>query len=75
MLENNKKMDQIKIIDFGTSAKFNGKDLYDKTGTPYYVAPEVLTSKYGPKCDIWSCGVIAFYMLSRQQPFEGEDKD
>jgi calcium-dependent protein kinase len=27
-------------------------------GTPYYLAPEVLTGSYGRECDIWSLGIV-----------------
>ena len=62
----------IKIIDFGTSLVFDeNKKLDEKLGTPYYIAPEVLAKNYGPKCDIWSCGVITYITLSGIPPFNG----
>merc|ERR1712147_289304 len=64
--------DQIKIIDFVTSVSFSADaQQHEKLGTPYYIAPEVLAKNYGPKCDIWSCGVITYIVLSGIPPFNG----
>ena len=72
LLEQNKEFDQIKIIDFGTSLVVDdNKKLDEKLGTPYYIAPEVLAKNYGSKCDIWSCGVITYIVLSGIPPFNG----
>ena len=71
----------IKIIDFGLSKIFGEtkkddkkkKNMKTKVGTAYYVSPEVLKGNYDEKCDIWSCGVILYILLSGEPQFNGED--
>ena len=66
----------IKIIDFGT-AKIRQSDKSENKvlGSCYYIAPEVLNKKYNEKCDIWSCGVIMYILLSQRPPFGGQNDD
>jgi len=46
-----------------------------EVGTPYYVAPEVLTQqRYTTKCDIWSIGVLAYLTLTGTLPVMGKDE-
>lgn len=72
LLQNNQRDAQLKIIDFGTSRYFKSDSIMKKKlGTPYYIAPEVLSEKYNEKVDIWSCGVILYIFLCGYPPFNG----
>jgi len=67
---------KITIIDFGTSDMFDsGKQMREKFGTPYYIAPEVLNNRYDEKCDLWSIGVILYILLCGYPPFNGANDD
>jgi calcium-dependent protein kinase len=66
----------IKLIDFGLSQHFEGAEgekMHKAVGTPYYVAPEVLSNNYDAKCDVWSIGVITYMLLSGIPPFNGSN--
>ena len=66
----------IKVIDFGTSCLIgNNQKLKQRLGTAYYIAPEVLSMNYNEKCDVWSCGVIMYILLSGTPPFGGQTDD
>lgn len=62
----------IKINDFKSARSFiPSKKINKKVGNPYYIAPEVLKRKYTEKCDVWSCGIIMYMLLSGKPPYLG----
>ena len=72
-MQNLEKYD-LKLIDFGCSKIFSKKNqnyFQDNIGTITYSAPEVLKNNYSEKCDIWSCGVIMYLLLTGELPFNG----
>jgi len=66
---------QLKITNFGLSfIAEQKKELKGKTsyaGTRSYQAPELFKGKkYTKACDIFSCGVVLFFLLTGYLPFE-----
>jgi len=62
----------LKLIDFGIACECKPNTiLKEVVGTPFYVAPQVIVKKYDLMCDLWSCGVIMYALLSGSVPFNG----
>ena len=68
---------ELKLIDFGCAKIFSKykKNFEDTIGTLIYCSPEVLKNNYNKKCDIWSCGVIMYVLLSGHFPFYGKTEE
>lgn len=72
---------RVKILDFGVAKRFAGADPAEATqslasmtistsGTPGYMAPEVLQQKiYDGRADLFSLGLVFYEMLGGQHPF------
>jgi polo-like kinase 1 len=70
---------RVKIGDFGLAVILdtdNDFGVHGVSGTPNYLAPEVIQSsrykKYSYQADIWSCGIIMYKLLVGRVPFKGK---
>ena len=68
---------ELKLIDFGCAKIFSKykTNFGEIIGTLIYCSPEVLKNNYNKECDIWSCGVIMYALLSGHFPFYGKTED
>ena len=67
----------IKLIDFGNCEIFsnNFTETNRRIGTPSYLSPEIIDGEnYSYETDIWSLGIIMYFMLSGKLPFEGKSQ-
>lgn len=65
--------DDIKLIDFEISKQFKGrgcdKEMWTKTGTPNYCAPEMFEGSHTESVDVWAVGVLTYNLLTGSPPF------
>jgi len=65
----------VKLIDFGfATLSSRNERLKVFCGTPCYMSPEIVSRKkyLGPNADIWSLGILYYFMLSGSFPFHGK---
>jgi MAP/microtubule affinity-regulating kinase len=67
-----------KICDFGVGRSINPNELVlEQCGTPAYLAPEIIREHgyRGFSADVWSLGVLLYFMLVGQMPFRAQTID
>ena len=76
LIEPQKGLDTIKIIDFGTAKFFDPKKIMkEQFGDLLYKAPEIFKGKYDSGVDIWAVGVIFYQMIAGTHPFKVENDE
>ena len=69
---------ELKLGDFGLAKKLSFRDekISEMVGTPAYMAPEILENKgYSLEVDIWSLGVIMYYLIIGKLPFNKQNQE
>jgi len=60
----------VKLCDFNLSARLSpGQTLAGEFGTAPFMSPEMLTARHGMGTDVWSYGVMAYFMLFGELPY------
>jgi serine/threonine protein kinase len=76
--ENNFEMElvSVKLCDFGLAVQLQHPDEEHFTlcGTPQYIAPEIASQQpHGAAADIWSIGVLFYFLVIGNPPFDPQD--
>lgn len=67
----NKTSNDLAVVDFGFMTKIKDfRKLFNRCGTPGYVAPEVLADQdYDCSADVYSAGILLYVLLTKQSPY------
>jgi serine/threonine protein kinase len=67
---------EIKLLDFGTAFKMHKHKIRctELVGTISYMPPEIIKGYFTEACDLWSCGVIFYILLTSKSPFRCKNR-
>ncbi|CAD8175112.1 unnamed protein product [Paramecium octaurelia] len=79
LLKSTENNHEIILADFGLATCLDDKPLFKRCGTPGFVAPEILDYNdgqefYTDKCDVFSAGIILYFLITGNTPFFGNDQ-
>jgi len=64
---------RVVLMDFGTGREFDDDSQRDMSGTPLFLAPEVLRGETATvQSDIYSLGVLLFHLVTQSYPVRGQ---
>ena len=65
----------LKITDFGIARYYKNENSNETSGTPGYMAPEIiLKQNYNYSVDFYAIGVICYEMITGKRPYLGRTK-
>lgn len=65
----------VRITDFGIAQVVKGEQASDTSGTPGYMAPEVMCKQpHGKAVDYFAVGVIAYEFMLGRRPYQGRSR-
>lgn len=65
----------VRITDLGISREWTPENANDTSGTPGYMAPEVMCRQnHGVAVDYFALGVIAYEFMKGRRPYVGKNR-
>lgn len=65
----------VKVTDFGISRMWSPDNAADTSGTPGYMAPEVMCRQnHSYAIDYYALGIIGYEMMLGKRPYKGKDR-
>ena len=65
----------LRLTDFGVAKIINGENMVDTSGTPGYMAPEVILGKnHSFTVDFFSIGIIGYELILGYRPYRGKNR-
>ena len=65
----------LRLTDFGVAQQTQKKSSVETSGTPGYMAPEVLYRQtHGPEVDLFAVGVIVYELMNGSRPYRGRNR-